>query len=385
MRRDPGALASARQWHWATPEAQAVLATRNLGTILRFYRRTNRLSQTELGAVLGYDKTYISLLEGQKRTLNDVGSLEQVSRLLGLPPHVLGITTAADSDHQLVLQLGQSTVRLAEIARQSGRAADAVAELWPLVARLEARVADGHAERESLRLLAQARVGLGVALGHVLPEERLATAAHWTGKALEIAAFFGDAGFTSHVLRMHGNELRKAGLRGAAVNRLGRAAALAPDLETRAAVLPLLARAAGTLGNAELFDRAMREAETTLDQVEHTSLVNSSSLHEVRLRGLLATGRTHAAIHLADQGAPADPAMAPQWRVIEKITIARVHIAAGSPRTAVEVLTDAIREATRQRLPHQLQRVVRVADVHLPEVTESATHALAGLREEMAA
>ncbi|MEU0383190.1 hypothetical protein [Streptomyces chartreusis] len=71
-----------------------------------------------------------------------------------------------------MLQFGESTVRLAEVARQSGHAAEAVSELWPLVARREARVEDGHTERDALHLLARARVGLGVALGNVLPEER---------------------------------------------------------------------------------------------------------------------------------------------------------------------------------------------------------------------
>lgn len=133
-----------------------------------------------------------------------------------------------------MLQFGESTVRLAEIARQSGHASEAVAELWPLVARLEARLDDGHTERDVLHLLARARVGLGVALGNVLPEERLATAAHWSAKSLDIAEYFQDPGMTSYVLRMHGNELRKANLRGAAVQRLCRAAATAPNDTARA-------------------------------------------------------------------------------------------------------------------------------------------------------
>ena len=77
-----------------------------------------------------------------------------------------------------MLQFGESTVRLAEVARQSGHAAEAVAELRPLAIRLEARIADGHNERDVLRLLARTHTGLGVALGlgNVLPEERLPTA-----------------------------------------------------------------------------------------------------------------------------------------------------------------------------------------------------------------
>ncbi|MGW2027652.1 hypothetical protein [Streptomyces decoyicus] len=106
-----------------------------------------------------------------------MGSLRRVAEQLRLPPHILGVIDPADTDHRATVQFGQSTVRLAEIARQSGHASEAVAELWPLVARLEARLEGGHAEREVLRLLAHAPLGLGVALGNVLPEERLATTA----------------------------------------------------------------------------------------------------------------------------------------------------------------------------------------------------------------
>jgi hypothetical protein len=60
----------------------------------------------------------------------------------------------------------------------------AVSELWPLITRLEARLSGGYAEPEAVRLLVQARVSLGVALGHLLPEELMATAARWTGRAL---------------------------------------------------------------------------------------------------------------------------------------------------------------------------------------------------------
>ena len=76
---------------------------------------------------------------------------------------------------------------------------------------LPARIFAGYAVAEAMRLLAQARVSLGVALGHLLPEERLATAARWTGRALRIARDLGDGELLAFVLRMHGNELRKSG------------------------------------------------------------------------------------------------------------------------------------------------------------------------------
>ncbi|MDW4907806.1 helix-turn-helix transcriptional regulator [Streptomyces sp. ADMS] len=373
-------------WHWATPQAEAILATRDLGSILRFHRTVHGMNQTELGRLLGYDKTYISHLELGKRSLDDLGSRRHVADSLRLPPHVLGVTDPADTDHRAMLQFGESTVRLAEIARQSGHASEAVAELWPLIARLEARVEDGHTERDVLHLLARARVGLGVALGNVLPEERLSTAARWTARSIDIARYFDDPTFTSYVLRMHGNELRKARLHGAAVDRLLHAVALAPDQEARAAALPLLARAAGTLRNQPLFDEVMRETDQLLDQTEHTSLFNPYALHEIRLRGLISTGRIDLAIQLVDQDSPVPTTtVAPQWRVIELITVAQVRLAADDRGGGAQSLHTAVEEAVRQRLPHQLQRIVRAAENRLPEIREAAGHALDRIRQEMAA
>ena len=59
--------------------------------------------------------------------------------------------------------------RSADAIPVDGRAVDAVNELWPLVARLEARAAEGRAERDTMILLGQGRAALGVSLGTVLP------------------------------------------------------------------------------------------------------------------------------------------------------------------------------------------------------------------------
>jgi hypothetical protein len=308
-----------------------------------------------------------------------------VCTLLHVPPHVLGITDPADSDHRAMLQFGESTVRLAEIARQSGHAAEAVAELWPLAARLEARIADGHSERDVLRLLARTHTCLGVALGNVLPEEWLPTAAHWTAKSVHITCHFDDPELNAHALRMHGNELRKTGLRGAAITRLRQAAFLAPDRDARAATLPLLARAAGVTGDARLFDQVMRECNVLLDQAGHTSLFNPFALHEIQLRGLVATGRVNAAIRLAANGPAHTSTVAPQWRVIELVTVAHVHLLAGGRDIACQSLDTAIQEATLQQLPHQLQRITRIAGDLLPDTRIAASQALEWLRKELAA
>jgi hypothetical protein len=97
-------------------------------------------------------------------------------------------------------------------------------------------------------------VSLGVALGHLLPEERLATAARWTGRALRIAWSLGDAELLAFVLRMHGNELRKAGYAAAGIVRLRQSLQIDDQPARKGAGLVLLARAAAESGQAELFD-----------------------------------------------------------------------------------------------------------------------------------
>ncbi|MEZ0070268.1 transcriptional regulator with XRE-family HTH domain/predicted negative regulator of RcsB-dependent stress response [Streptacidiphilus sp. MAP12-20] len=378
------AAGPASMWRWATPAAQDVLATRNLGSILRHYRLQNSLTQTELGQQLGYEKTYISLLETGRRTIDDVNALRQIAGTLRLPPHTLGVTDAGDTDVAAMLQFGHSTIHLADISRQSGLASAAIDELWPLVARLEARVEDGHSEREVLELLAKARTSLGVALGHILPEERMATAARWTGKAVHLTKHLDDPSTHTTALRMHGNELRKAGLLNAAVDRLQHAVEIATTAEQRAAAIPLLARAAGECGSGELFDQAFRDAQALLDKgVAHTSLFNPYSLHEIRLRGLVATGRVQQAIKLLD-GSPAPGVrVTPQWAVISHVTAGRVLLLAGDRTSSAERFCRAIEEASGHRLPHQLQRVLRDA-AGLPDVRDKAAGALALLREQMA-
>lgn len=59
---------------------------------------------------------------------------------------MLGITGPDDAGFAAMLASGTSVIRLAQIARQSGRAAEALSELWPLITRLEARAAASHAE-----------------------------------------------------------------------------------------------------------------------------------------------------------------------------------------------------------------------------------------------
>jgi tetratricopeptide (TPR) repeat protein len=245
-----------------------------------------------------------------------------------------------------MLQFGESTIRLAIIARQAGHGAEAVNELWPLVARLETRVADGHPERDVLLLLARARAELGVSLGYVLPEERLVAAARWTGRALRLAERLAQQELLAFALRVHGNELRKIDHLSAAVARLQHAAQLASDRD-RSTVLVQLARAVGELGDPIWFDSVIEDAWRVADSNAREPLAAPYALHEVQLRGLIHTGRSRQAILQLDRHLRTVNATAPQWQAILAITRGEVLLADADGVQAAEAFQAAIVIAER--------------------------------------
>jgi transcriptional regulator with XRE-family HTH domain len=354
----PGALVVAASWHSVAGGGQG----RDLGAVLRGYRQAGGLTQQHLADLLGFDRTYISMIERGRRSVADRGTLAHIARRLAIPPYVLGIADPDDADFTAMLAFGASVIRLADVARQGGRAADAASELWPLITRLEARIAAGHAEPEAMRLLAQARVSFGVALGHLLPEEQMATAARWTGRALRIAEGLGDRALLASVLRMHGNELRKAGHVAAGITRLRQSLQIDDHPVRRGSALVLLARAAAESGQAELFDAVAEQCVQGLKAAAgHEVLYSPFTVREVRIRGLLATSRTGQAVDLAGSLAAGDRPPTPQWHVIERVTTADVLAKAGEEHTAIGMLSAALSDAETLRLPHQVQRIIRLA------------------------
>jgi transcriptional regulator with XRE-family HTH domain len=373
-----GVLVSAASWF---PAAGGRGTVRDLGELLRSYRHAAGVTQQQVADLLGYDRTYISMIERGRRNVNDRGTLAHIARTLAIPPHMLGIAGPDDASYKTMLAFGASVVRLAELARYGGRADEAVSELWPLITRLEARVADGRADPDLMRLLAQARVSFGVALGDLLPEERLATAARWTGRALRVALDLGDRELLASVLRRHGNELRKAGYAGASVVRLRQSLEIDGKPGRAGSGLVLLARSAAAAGQADLFDAASAQCVRLLGQAGSSDvLFNPFTVREIRLRGLLSTGRPRQAVALAESFTADEQPPAPQWRVIERITTADVLASAGEARTAAQVLAGTVRDAETLRLPHQMQRIIRLAqqpaicsaDQHLSEQAQVA-------------
>jgi transcriptional regulator with XRE-family HTH domain len=369
--------------------ARSLRSGGDLGEKLRGYRSAGSLTRQQLADKLGYDRTYISKIESRRRRVSDRDSLAHIAATLAIPPRALGIAGPDDAYFATTLALGASVIRLAEVARQSGRAADAVNELWPLITGLEAQVAAGAADLEAVRLLALARMSLGVALGHLLPDERLATAARWTGRAVRLAWHLGDRSLLGLVLLMHGNELRKAGHAAAGVIRL-RQALQADDHSARQGPgLVLLARAAAESGQAGLFDAAASQCARLLETAAQRDVLFSPfTIREVRLRGLLATGQAARAADLAARYPADSPPPSPHWRVIETITTAEVLARAGDEHTATTMLTAATSDAEALRLPRQVQRIIRLTRESgvLPVQTtvQQARAALARLNRELA-
>jgi transcriptional regulator with XRE-family HTH domain len=191
--RDPGRFApTSALWLWMSPHTAAALATGDLGVMIRAWRQATGTSQLALADRLGYDPSYIAMIETGRRDVVDIVNRRRIAQHLGIPLHRVGVTDTDATDHVTMLQFGCSTLRLATIARHAGHGAAAVNELWPLVARLEARAADAILDKDTLLLLARARAELGVSLGYVLPEERLAFAVRWTGRALRVARHLDD-------------------------------------------------------------------------------------------------------------------------------------------------------------------------------------------------
>ncbi|MFD7079567.1 helix-turn-helix transcriptional regulator [Streptomyces sp. NPDC059918] len=59
--------------------------------MLKAYRALHKLKQQDLADLLGYDQSYVSLLERGKRTIRDMVELRRLAHALALPEDELGL------------------------------------------------------------------------------------------------------------------------------------------------------------------------------------------------------------------------------------------------------------------------------------------------------
>jgi hypothetical protein len=79
--------------------------------------------------------------------------------------------------------------------------------------------------------------------------------------------------------------------------------------------------------------------------------------------------------------------ISPQWRVIERVTTADLLARTGDDHAAVVMLSAALSDAETLRLPHQVQRIIRltdqVGDFGNPTVSMQAQAALTRLEQRL--
>ncbi|GHF27970.1 hypothetical protein GCM10018790_01700 [Kitasatospora xanthocidica] len=78
-------------WLPAPAERTAPPDGSNLGDVLKAYRALHKLKQQDLADLLGYDQSYVSLLERGKRVIKDMDELRRLAQVLGLPEDELGL------------------------------------------------------------------------------------------------------------------------------------------------------------------------------------------------------------------------------------------------------------------------------------------------------
>lgn len=71
---------------------------RRIGEVIRQARVLQRRSQKEVASALGYHQSKVSRLEGGRGT-DDIRMLREVSRVLAIPPHRLGLAATSDINH----------------------------------------------------------------------------------------------------------------------------------------------------------------------------------------------------------------------------------------------------------------------------------------------
>lgn len=98
--------------HWlaGNTERSAPPDGSNLAEVLKAYRALHKLKQQDLADLLGYDQSYVSLLERGKRNIRDMVELRRLAHALALPEDELGLLPPAEA----VVTVGASAGEVGE-------------------------------------------------------------------------------------------------------------------------------------------------------------------------------------------------------------------------------------------------------------------------------
>jgi transcriptional regulator with XRE-family HTH domain len=76
---------------WQRPEMAKALAARDLGTVVRVFRKWTGASQTDMSVLLGIPQPHISSLEHGRRRVTSMALFERFAEGLGIPRRLLGL------------------------------------------------------------------------------------------------------------------------------------------------------------------------------------------------------------------------------------------------------------------------------------------------------
>src|SRR6266511_650349 len=83
---------------WERPEMAQALADRDMGTVLRVFRRWTGASQTDIGMLVGVPQPHVSELERGARKVTTLDLFERFADGLGIPRRLLGLAEISSSD-----------------------------------------------------------------------------------------------------------------------------------------------------------------------------------------------------------------------------------------------------------------------------------------------
>jgi tetratricopeptide (TPR) repeat protein len=255
-------------------------------------------------------------------------------------------------------------VRMSERLRNAGQASEAKRELAPTLEELFRAEAAGQRDEDFRLTMLDGLLAYTIINGDLSPEEETSQTIAIAKRAVRVANETEDEAALAHALNALSNQQRIGGELSDAYKTIRRALPLRRGAADHCYSAVMLARIASETGDTATFRRAMRLAWENLERVDRpTAVINPLSIGEIEVRGLLALGRpAEADQRLSEIDGYSATTVAPQWRIILSITAGEIALAKGDEEGGLRILAAAAEAATRQFLPHQLQRIERALE-----------------------
>jgi transcriptional regulator with XRE-family HTH domain len=323
--------------------------------VIKQQRLALGLTQKDVAELLTVTQAQVSRLENGSRMIGSVVERRRIARLLHLAPEDLEVVRVATGAIGVEEGFMESHLDLAEMARESGRSADALRAANEVLAHVPVRAATESLARIRARSLAVGAIALGdpVDIRATARPIRRLEAAHDLARELHQAH-----GLARLIAVKLGNEYRKGGSPVDGVRRLEVARGSAPSAGERAlAEIGLVRALSAARRHAEAVSVASDLARIEDAPDEWTPTVHPCIATEVMARAALQRGRFADAKRISGD-LVAHRTVAPQWHIIIMATRAEALMSNGQDDAAFTELLAAFRDARRLGLPQLVQRTL---------------------------